>query len=650
MIHSRQDLQHAKRIVIKAGTSVVSTPEGFPSLLRMANIVEYASRLVRQGKEVLIVTSGAVGVGRQRLRRQALLRQSLVDHMSQKDPTHTLPEESRKSYNSACAAAGQLGLMSLYETMFNQFDVSTSQLLVTSFDFTSPERRANVQDVISQLLNLGIVPLLNENDAVVAMTYGMSFSDNDSLAALVAVEMSAQLLILLTDVKGVYDLPPSDPHAQLIDVFRAASADFKEGDKSSQGRGGMSAKVGAALSAITGGVQAVVIAAGGETGIIDSIMQGRQTGTLFLHSEVRSADAPPLSAIGEEKSTPEDMARMAREGARQLQALSSVEREDLLRAIADAIAAKETDILAMNAIDVKNAETALVDCLLDIQVVSRLKLTHEKLATLVEGIRAIADQTEPIGQLLLRTELAEGLVLEKSSCPIGVLLIIFESRPDCLPQIAALAIRSGNGLLLKGGKEAEHSNAFLHKVIADTIERVAKGKVSRHAIGLVTSRADIASLLRLDQYIDLVIPRGSGALVKFIKDNTRIPVMGHAEGVCHVYVDAAADVDKAVRVVVDAKTDYPSACNAAETLLLHEDLVASGEADKIMRALRVAGVSLYGGPHAVWAGCTDQAAKDMRTEYGGLAMTVEVVSSLRDAVDHINAHGRWCPSNPYRHR
>lgn len=325
MIHSRQDLQNAKRIVIKAGTSVVSTPEGFPSLLRMANIVEYASRLVREGKEVLIVTSGAVGVGRQRLRRQALMRQSMADMISQKDPVQPLANAPAKSYSSACAAAGQLGLMSLYETMFNQFDVSTSQLLVTSFDFTSPERRRNVQHVISQLLNLGIVPLLNENDAVSANqgyeTYGTTFSDNDSLAALVAVEMSAQLLILLTDVQGVYDLPPSDPRATLIDIFRPKETDFKEGAKSTQGRGGMSAKVGAALSAINGGVQAVVIAAGGETGVIDSIMAGRQAGTLFLGA--REEETAAVAPAVESKTSAEDLARNAREGSRQLQVPSS---------------------------------------------------------------------------------------------------------------------------------------------------------------------------------------------------------------------------------------------------------------------------------------------------------------------------------------
>eukprot|EP01035_Chromulina_nebulosa_P055606 gene55606-76199_t len=174
MIRSREDVSLAHRVVIKAGTSVVSTAEGYPSLSRMASIVENAAKLVREGKEVLIVTSGAVGVGRQRLSKQSVLRRSMFDLLSQRDlPAVTqdrvngIPSEKEKaSYSSACAAAGQLGLMSLYETMFSQFGITISQILVTSFDFTSPERKRNIQYVITQLLALGIVPLLNENDPV----------------------------------------------------------------------------------------------------------------------------------------------------------------------------------------------------------------------------------------------------------------------------------------------------------------------------------------------------------------------------------------------------------------------------------------------------------------------------------------------------
>lgn len=203
-----------------------------------------------------------------------------------------------------------------------------------------------------------------------------------------------------------------------------------------------------------------------------------------------------------------------------------------------------------------------------------------------------------------------------------------------------MAIRSGNALLLKGGKEAEHSNACLHRIITETIEKVSEGKVSREVFGLITSRSDIPSLLKMDEYIDLVIPRGSGSLVKFIKDNTRIPVMGHAEGICHIYVDRDADPSKAMKIVVDAKTDYPSACNAAETLLLHIDTVGTGFADSLLRSLRGAGVTLFGGPSAVKMGLTDNPAHSMNVEYGCLSMTVEVVENLVDAVEHIHKYGR----------
>ena len=631
----------ANRVVIKAGTSVVSTPEGYPSLSRMAGLVENAAQLVRDGKEVLIVTSGAVGVGRQRLRKQQLLRQSVSDIITTngaQSPQHHSNDKT-VSYSSACAAAGQLGLMSLYETMFNQFDIATSQILVTAFDFTSPERRRNVQHVISQLLALGIVPLLNENDAVSAnqgyQLFGKdTFSDNDSLASLVAIEMSAQLLILLTDVPGVYDRPPKEAGATLIDIFSKSTA-FQVGEKSLQGRGGMGAKVDAAMFAVNGGVQAAVIAHGNDTNVIGQIMRGEKAGTMFLHNEPAVEEEEGAAR----KHAPNDsssaiVAAQAREGGRQLQQLTSAERAGILLAIASAIAAQKEAILAANERDIAAAKTVVSAVNL-----KRLQLTDDKLDVLVAGICSIAGQEEPLGQTMSLTELAEGLLLEKVTCPIGVLLIIFESRPDCLPQIAALAIRSGNGLLLKGGKEAEHSNALLHRIVTDTIESSSGGRVGRGAVSLVSGRDSIPSLLKLDDCIDLVIPRGSNALVKFIKDNTHIPVMGHADGICHVYVDSRADAGTAERVIIDAKTDYPAACNAAETLLLHADTVSSGLADRLLRGLRSAGVTLYGGPAAIAAGLVDRPAESLACEYGDLAMAVELVSGLQSAVEHIHKYG-----------
>lgn len=617
-------------------------------------------------------------------------------------PIHTSPTtipsaNGNVSYSSACAAAGQIGLMSLYETMFNQYDITTSQVLLTAFDFTSPERRRNVQYVISQLLALGIVPLLNENDAVSAnqgyQLFGNTFSDNDSLAALVSIEMSAQILILLTDVDGVYDRPPSDPNAKLIDVFRKAT-DFKVGEKSLQGRGGMGAKVDAAMNAITGGVHAVIIAAGSDTNVIGRIMEGGKAGTLFLcHEDDLSASdgnregditAIPISnntvgiktsesgnnlvseAVGISDSqhvnmpptpspsgkvatgllsiaTAHDMALRARKGGRQLQSLTTEDREKILIAIADEIQKHEVEILKANADDMAKAELKGDGEGSNIQSLKRLLLTKEKLATLCDGIRQISRISEPLGKLISRTELAQDLILDKITCPIGVLLIIFESRPDCLPQIISLALRSGNGLLLKGGKEAENSNSILFHIISNAIETASGGQVSRDVIGLVKDRATVSELLQLDDSIDLVIPRGSGELVKYIKDNTKIPVMGHAEGVCHVYIDEFADEVKATRIILDAKTDYPSACNAAETLLLHESLVESGIADRILRALRAAGVACYGGDRAAALGLTEKDKQQKQTnfnhEYGDLAISVEVVSSLEQAIEHINKYG-----------
>lgn len=221
-------------------------------------------------------------------------------------------------------------------------------------------------------------------------------------------------------------------------------------------------------------------------------------------------------------------------------------------------------------------------------LMKRLKLKPDKIGQLATGIRKIAASKEPIGNLISRTKIMKGLVLDKVTVPIGVLLIIFEARPDALPQIAALAIRSGNGLLLKGGKEAANSNTFLHKIIGDAIDEVAPG-VGRSVIGLVQTRAAISELLKLEDVIDLVIPRGSNKFVSYIQDNTKIPVLGHSDGICHVYVDEDADLAMAVNVCTDAKTDYAAACNAVEKILVHKSWVRSGGVRTLTEALADAG-------------------------------------------------------------
>mmetsp|Transcript_19508 Transcript_19508/g.23378 ORF Transcript_19508/g.23378 Transcript_19508/m.23378 type:complete len:444 (+) Transcript_19508:191-1522(+) len=324
------------------------------------------------------------------------------------------------------------------------------------------------------------------------------------------------------------------------------------------------------------------------------------------------------------------MAVKAKDASRALQALPPEERTAALHRVADALLAEEAAILAENAADVAKAEKDGTEAAL----LNRLKLKPGKIQQLVTGIRSIAEMDDPIDKVVGKTMVAEGLQLDQVTCSLGVLLIIFESRPDALPQIASLAIKSGNGLLLKGGKEASRSNAKLHSIISEAL----KPTVDPGLLALVTTREGVDDLLKLDDVVDLVIPRGSNALVKHIQNNTKIPVMGHADGVCHVYIDKAADLEKAKKIAVDSKIDYPAACNAMETLLVHSDIEQAGGLKELMEELSAAGVEMFGGPTSgERLGLTPAPA--WRHEYGNLGCTVEVVASLEDAINHIHTHG-----------
>merc|ERR1712223_130145 len=238
--------------------------------------------------------------------------------------------------------------------------------------------------------------------------------------------------------------------------------------------------------------------------------------------------------------------------------------------IADGLITRENDIMAANK---KDLEAATRDGITG-PMFSRLALSRGKLESLATGLHQIANTSfENVGRVIRKTQVSDTLDLVQKTVPIGVLMVIFESRPDALPQVASLAIASANGLLLKGGKEAKHSNEMLMSIVKDALGNYG----CADAISMVSTREATTDLLEMDQYIDLVIPRGSGELVKDIKEKSKlIPVLGHAEGVCHVYVDRMADIDTAIKIVLDSKTDYPAACNALETLLIHEDLLSNG--------------------------------------------------------------------------
>ncbi|OMO76600.1 Aspartate/glutamate/uridylate kinase [Corchorus olitorius] len=564
---SRAFVRDVKRLVIKVGTAVVTRNDGRLALGRLGALCEQIKELNYQGYEVILVTSGAVGLGRQRLRYRRLVNSSFAD----------LQKPQLELDGKACAAVGQNSLMALYDTLFNELDISSAQLLVTDSDFRDKDFRKQLDETVRSLISLRVIPIFNENDAVSTRKapYEDSsgiFWDNDSLAALLALELKADLLVLLSDVEGLYSGPPSDPKSRLIHTYvkEKHQSEITFGDKSRVGRGGMTAKVKAAVNAAYAGIP-VVITSGFAAENIIKVLQGQRIGTLF-HQDAHSWE--PVKEIGAR-----DMAVAARECSRRLQALSSHERKKILLDIADALEANEKLITIENEADVAAAQQAGYEK----SLISRLALKPGKISSLAKSIRVLANMEDPIGRVLKKTQLADGLILEKTSSPLGVLLIVFESRPDALVQIASLAIRSGNGLLLKGGKEAKRSNAILHKVITDAIPETVGGKV----IGLVTSREEIPDLLKLDDVIDLVIPRGSNKLVSQIKSSTKIPVLGHADGICHVYVDKSADMNMAKRIVLDAKVDYPAACNAMETLLVHKDLVQTGLLNELIVDLRV---------------------------------------------------------------
>ncbi|QHO53894.1 Delta-1-pyrroline-5-carboxylate synthase [Arachis hypogaea] len=615
---TRAFVKNIKRVVVKVGTAVVTRSDGRLALGRLGSLCEQLKELNTQGYEVILVTSGAVGLGRQRLRYRRLANSSFAD----------LQKPQGEFDGKACAAVGQSSLMALYDTMFSQLDVTSSQLLVNDGFFRDSGFRKQLSDTVNSLLDLRVIPIFNENDAVSTRKapYEDSsgiFWDNDSLAGLLALELKADLLVLLSDVEGLYSGPPSDPKSKLIHTYvkEKHQGEITFGDKSRLGRGGMTAKVNAAVCAAYAGTP-VIITSGYATNNIIRVLQGERIGTVF------HKDAHLWSSIKEVSAR--DMAVAARESSRRLQVLNSEERRKILLAVADALEKNEGMIRVENEADVAAAEAAGYER----SLISRLTLKPEKISSLVRSVRMLADMEEPIGQILKRTELADKLILEKISCPLGVLLVIFESRPDALVQIAALAIRSGNGLLLKGGKEARRSNAVLHKVITSVMPETVSDKL----IGLVTSREEIPDLLKLDDVIDLVVPRGSNKLVSQIKESTKIPVLGHSDGICHVYVDKSADINMAKQIVRDAKTDYPAACNAMETLLVHKDLINNGGLDELVFELRREGVQLYGGPTAS-ALLHIVETSSFHHEYSSLACTVEIVDDVYAAIDHIHQHG-----------
>lgn len=317
-----------------------------------------------------------------------------------------------------------------------------------------------------------------------------------------------------------------------------------------------------------------------------------------------------------------ETAKNAKQAALKMQNLSTDLKNTALKAIADALTTNKQAIMEANALDLANGKKLIEAGKLSQAVYNRLKLDENKMRDMIAGVNDVIALDDPINKCLLARELDEELNLYKVSCPIGVLGIIFEARPDVITQISALAIKSSNAVILKGGEEATNTNKAIFIIIQAALNNV--NDFPKNVINLLLSREDVAKMLELEEYIDLIIPRGGNALVKFIQENTKIPVLGHSSGICHIFVDKTADFKMAINIVIDAKTQYPSACNAVETLLIHKDFKHK---DELLVAIKNAGVRLVATPER-WD-----------FEYSDLVLAYKSVENVTQAIEHINKYG-----------
>ncbi len=324
-----------------------------------------------------------------------------------------------------------------------------------------------------------------------------------------------------------------------------------------------------------------------------------------------------------------DLASAAKKASIELAALSTEKKNEALNNIAKALTEHSSEIIAANKIDLKRSEEENLAA----PLLKRLKFDEGKINDVVAGIKSLIQLPEPIGETLAATELDNGLELYKVSCPIGVIGVIFESRPDALVQISSLCLKSGNATLMKGGREAIETNRILAKIIREASEQSG---VPSGWIQLLETREDVNEMLKLDKYIDLIIPRGSNAFVQYIMNNSNIAVMGHADGICHTYIDKDADVEMAVRVATDAKTQYVSVCNATETILIHKD-IAQIVLPKLAESLQSHNVEIYGCERTKQI-ISCETATNWKSEWLDYKVSIRIVDSLEDAIEHINTY------------
>ncbi|EKE02775.1 MAG: hypothetical protein ACD_20C00334G0004 [uncultured bacterium] len=332
------------------------------------------------------------------------------------------------------------------------------------------------------------------------------------------------------------------------------------------------------------------------------------------------------------------IAQNAKDASYKLASLNEEIKNEALLVIAKDIEDNKDLILEANNKDLIEAKKLVGENKLTQALYDRLKLDEEKIKVMVQGIRDVAKLEDPVNKTQWAIELDKGLELYRISCPLGVIGVIFESRPDVITQIASLAIKSSNVVILKGGSEAGNSNEILVNLINNALSKI--NEIPENSVNLIKTRHDVEEMLKLDEYIDLIIPRGSNQLVKYIQSNTKTPVLGHAEGICHIYIDEFADLDKAIKISVDSKIQYPSACNTVETILVHKN-IAKKYLPELIQSLKNVDVQIKGDikTRLIVEDIEEAFEEDWRIEYSDKIVSIKVVDNILEAINHINTYG-----------
>lgn len=330
-----------------------------------------------------------------------------------------------------------------------------------------------------------------------------------------------------------------------------------------------------------------------------------------------------------------DLVKNAKESTYKLQSLNTEIKNYALLEIAKNIEKRKNEIFEANNKDLENAKELLNNKKISLSMFNRLKLDDNKMIDIISGIKDVIKLEEPINKILTETELDYNLILKKVSCPIGLIAVIFEARPDVITQISSLCIKSSNAVILKGGSEGENTNKIIFEIINQVLSDIKE--FPKNSVNLVFSREDIKNILSMDKYIDLIIPRGSNDLVQYIKANTNIPVLGHADGICHLYIDESANIENALKICLDSKAQYPSACNSVETILINKN-IANEFLKKLYSLFKENEIKMNGDEEVKKILSDIGIVKDWHREYGDKEVSLKIVDNLEEAYKHINKY------------